>query len=740
MRFILSSIVCAYCFFYILYDYTLGNTTEIYIVESESTHAIHEENPSTVTKDDSSQSLETPKTVIHTDEVVVSATKVDKNLLDVPASISIITKEDIARKNAKTIGDALSDVPGVELTNDGTQGLKRISIRGEKTSGTLILIDGQRIVENKSVEGTPVLIDPSRIERIEVIKGPASVLYGADAVGGVINIITKKGGKEPIQGEAFVGYNTNTNGFTEGLSLFGGHKGVSYRASIAQNDQGNLRTPKGKVNNTQYSNTDANFYIDYSFLDKYTVGIGYDYYHANIHGTIEPRALNGQYYNRFEANMPSWERHKFSTFFLGKNITSYLSQIRVDIFLQENKKEFNNIVQTAGAALNPTITTESTNKNQQLGLSFQTDWLLAEHTLLIVGYELGYDILDTKGTASMTIVPPLSMKESYKAKGHSITNALYAQGETGLPHDFVLNYGTRLSIITAGIDSFSGRLLVRPPAPPGASDVVVSTEEKTYVHPVFSFGTMYTGFEDTTLRFSFSQGFRAPSLQERFLNTAGAETILANPKIKPETSHTAEIGARYFANALSMDITVFYTFTENYIIAQPTATNNVFQYNNVGKAHTVGIEGDIRYRIASLDLTPYTTITFIKRQFDYGKFATWSTGTPDVSGRFGVLYEKDFEIENISFYLDVFGKYATSATYTQPKGTTGKETLHIDSYITANISTGIRFGHKRQFSFDVIANNLFNTLYISPVAVRQVGAGYLYEAGFSVAMQMGARF
>lgn len=692
-------------------------------------------------KEENKEGKEQKKTTVHTDEVVVSATKVDKGLLDVPASVGVVTEEDIKKGGARTVGDALKDIPGVELTSDGTQGLKRITIRGEKTSGTLILIDGQRIVENKSVEGTPILIDPSRIERIEVIKGPASVLYGADAMGGVVNIITKKGGKKAIEGEVFAGFNSNTFGFNEGLSLFGAHSGFTYRASVSQNDQGNLTTPVGKVPNTRYSNTDANLYLDYTFLNKYTVGIGYDYYHANIHGTIEPVALDGTRYTRFEANMPNWTRHKVNTFFLAKDITDYLSRIRVDFFVQENVKDFANVVQAGNMPFS--IETESTNTNQQVGLSIQTDWLLGDTTLFIVGYDFNYDWLDTKGSARMNMpfnIPNIRTTSQYTAKGYSITNALYAQGETSLPKDFILNYGTRLSVITTGIDSSNGDLLTRNPNQ--LVPIVASTKEQTYIHPVFSVGFMYTGFEDTTLRVSFAQGFRSPTLQERFLNTTGAgETIYANSSLKPETSHTIEFGARYFANNFRIDVTPFYTFTENYITAQPTtASASSAIYKNVGKAHTVGIEGDLRYTIEVANLTPYTTVTFIKRQFDYGAFTTWSTGTPEVTGRFGLLYEKDwFEEYGFSFYADVFGNYASSTTYTQPDGA-GRQILHVDSYITANIHTGIRFGSNRQFYLDIMANNIFNKKYISPISVRQVGAGYLYEPGTYVVMQIGAKF
>lgn len=104
----------------------------------------------------------------------------------------------------------------------------------------LILIDGQKLVENKSMDGTPLLIDPSNVERVEVIKGPASVLYGSEAIGGVVNIITKKGGDKPIQGEASVAYNGASNGFAESLSAFGGMNGFKYRVSAVSCQEKNV--------------------------------------------------------------------------------------------------------------------------------------------------------------------------------------------------------------------------------------------------------------------------------------------------------------------------------------------------------------------------------------------------------------------------------------------------------------------------------------------------------------------
>ena len=88
---------------------------------------------------------------LETETVKVSASRVEKELLDVPMSVSVVTKEQIKESTATTVGGLLEDVPGVQVVNSGAQGLKRISLRGENPTRVLILIDGQKIAENKSM-------------------------------------------------------------------------------------------------------------------------------------------------------------------------------------------------------------------------------------------------------------------------------------------------------------------------------------------------------------------------------------------------------------------------------------------------------------------------------------------------------------------------------------------------------------------------------------------------------------
>ncbi|WP_341643483.1 TonB-dependent receptor domain-containing protein [Thauera sp. SDU_THAU2] len=132
--------------------------------------------------------------------VVVSATGFEQKITDAPASISVVTQEELAKKPYMSLIDAVRDLEGVDVgeTSDKT-GQKTISMRGMGSEYTLVLVDGKRqnnhgdIYPNSFGGNQFNHIPPlDAIERIEVIRGPASTLYGADAMGGVINIITKK--------------------------------------------------------------------------------------------------------------------------------------------------------------------------------------------------------------------------------------------------------------------------------------------------------------------------------------------------------------------------------------------------------------------------------------------------------------------------------------------------------------------------------------------------------------------
>ncbi len=133
-------------------------------------------------------------------EIVVTATRLPTQRLRVGSSTTVITSEDIARKQLRTVPQALQTVPGLHVVQSGGAGQQTsVFMRGANSNQTLVLIDGIEANDPGSPAGamdfSNLLVD--NIERIEVVRGPQSTLYGSDAIGGVIHIITRKGKGKP---------------------------------------------------------------------------------------------------------------------------------------------------------------------------------------------------------------------------------------------------------------------------------------------------------------------------------------------------------------------------------------------------------------------------------------------------------------------------------------------------------------------------------------------------------------
>jgi vitamin B12 transporter len=133
-------------------------------------------------------------------EVVITATRLQTPVDEVSGTIQVISAEDIEEKQARTVADALKGVSGVDLVNQGGPGKSSsVLLRGGDARFTLVLVDGVEVNDPSNPERTFDFahMDTADIERIEVMFGPQSTLYGSDAIGGVIHIITKKGAGDP---------------------------------------------------------------------------------------------------------------------------------------------------------------------------------------------------------------------------------------------------------------------------------------------------------------------------------------------------------------------------------------------------------------------------------------------------------------------------------------------------------------------------------------------------------------
>ena len=207
--------------------------------------------------------------------VIVTATRTEKADVDVPATTTVITADDIQKRGYKTVSDALEQSIGItsySYANGGESvggSVSRVSIRG-LDKGTLVLVNGApvNIMNYASADVIPV----NAIEKIEIIKGANSVLYGAEAMAGVVNIITKNGGKP--ESYAQVKYGNYDKGYQIGTSTnkFTAFVDRTYRDSV---DRTNVLTPSSKYGWSDGQANKTSFYMSGKLTDKLSLDWSY---------------------------------------------------------------------------------------------------------------------------------------------------------------------------------------------------------------------------------------------------------------------------------------------------------------------------------------------------------------------------------------------------------------------------------------------------------------------------------
>ena len=240
------------------------------------------------------------------DEFVVTASRVATSKVDTPANISVITSEALADKNYSDVTEALADQPGVNMLGSGGKGAVNgedmIMINGD--TRVLVLIDGRRVnLGSSGTTGANFLPPVEAIERVEVLKGGGSALYGTDAVGGVINIITKKGSEvgNKVTLRAVGGswgteqYGLTASGSNEnGLGLFVAASKERRGNFDYKNDSGDVVEMK----NSGYNTEGVNLKLDQSIGDDDRLTFSFE--HIDAEGG-SPYGLWGMNYtNKFE--------------------------------------------------------------------------------------------------------------------------------------------------------------------------------------------------------------------------------------------------------------------------------------------------------------------------------------------------------------------------------------------------------------------------------------------------------
>lgn len=502
-------------------------------------------------------SLGTAEAAVTTaDEVVITATKTALGQQAVPSSTAVITRQEIEKMGVQTVREALERVPGLTVNAAGVAGNK-VSFRGMGNSGTLILIDGRR----QASEDSPQLMNVyelnrmnlSRVERIEVIRGAGSSLYGSDAMGGVINIITRK--------------NRKAGGYV-GTEL-GGRQQDLY-AGFSTGKIGKLDLSfDGRINDFRKATNEgySNFYGPQRFLDitghyqfdgsrSLEFGASYmrEQYHQDTGTGVLPRVSS--YAPAMAQPGQNWwydnNRQSYHMKYNGSDTKNdYFFQVYTD---RLGKTEWGN---SSDRSSYKTWTAEGKN-------TYTAD---AHHTLTYGG-EYRYQKADGTRFGSGT-VPDGKWNEDLDSY------AGYLQDEWKI--------GDRL-------------LLVPSIRYDHHSSFGAQWSPKA--------GLTYALSKNTRFKTNYGLGYRAPSIFELYshtpVNRGGGIAILmdGNSDLKPEKSRDFDMGLETEKGKANGSVTYFHNKVDNFIqtaLMRRSRGQLLYQYRNVQKATMDGVEAEVGY-------------------------------------------------------------------------------------------------------------------------------------------------
>jgi len=618
-------------------------------------------------------------------ETVVTATKYEVSIKDIPAPVTIITSAEIEKQNLPNsdIGDVLRRVTGITLRRAYAPFPAYPNIRGAGSGVTAVLING--IVTNWEITQA---ISPGNIERIEIIRGPVSALYGANASGGVINIVMKEG-EEGFTGNVGSGYGT-FNTYRSSIATSGAKKKFHFSLAAFKEKSDGAKTVTNNI-------IPAITMIDGCEYDKFGISLNTNYNLSNTKVSFFYNFFNNDYTRGRPYVGGEWDRHFTGIIYdqsLGDRFTFKASLgYRYDDLLhlydkggsnyQKNRKRFTNYSEIP----------------IELQLITDLGW---GHTLTT---GIFYNNQTTKQKYFDWETGSLWRNNEYKVR----TKAIFFQDvwkpvnkfvvTTGLRYDFWNNYGNYFS-------NFTG----------------LSPKDRTDDNWSPSLGVRYNFLEESSVWVNYGMGFKPPTPTQLYDDrTMGGNPRKANPDLRPEKNHSYELGLeQWFGDNTKAQFVGFYSFTDDKITSW-FDEENIWVNQNIGKTKSFGIEFEVylyplenweiyanyTWNIAKVDTNP-------AKPSQEGNFLPFS---PEHKVNVGISYE-----QRDNFTASVFARYLSrqQTNNDNTEYTSSQEERFMDESFVIDLKLikhfQVSWDHIKKINLSLSVDNVFDeeyrTLYI----------------------------
>lgn len=551
------------------------------------------------------------------DETFVTATRTRLDPLAVPSAISTLEREELERRMPRTLPEALSFLPGVSVQATG-YGQGSPYLRGFTGYSTLLLIDGIRL-NNSVFRSGPnqywATVDPLSLDRLEVVRGPSSVLYGSDALGGTVNAFTRSPdtyGEGFRHGESlfyrFASADTSHSGRAELVSTFGRTTGLLVGADKKAYDDLEAGGDTDTQRNTGFDEWAGDAKLEH-FLDEKTRLV-----------------LAAQRFQQFDA--PRTHRTLFAESFEGTTVGTDrrhdFDQARTLSYLQLHAEDQGGAFDSLHANLSWHEQSETLSRVSGGGSASSQGFEVGTLGLFAYagsetasgdwtyGFDYYRDHVDSSSSSS-TIQGPVADDATYDLFG------AFVQDELELGEKTTLTLGGRFNRAEVDADS--------------VLDPVTSTQttiEDDWSAFAGSVRFLHRLEEEAVHLFGgVSQGFRAPNLSDltRFDSARSGEFEIPSPGLDPEYTTQYELGVKTRNSRVSSQLAVFYTVLDDLILRRPTGNVNgsgqaEVVKENVGDGYVYGIEAEGALALGG-DWELFTGATFTEGQVD-----TYPTSAP----------------------------------------------------------------------------------------------------------------
>ncbi len=619
----------------------------------------------------------------------------------VPYKVETASAKDLRYNGMVTLTQTLSELPGISTLSNGLAISKPV-IRGLYGYRIATVLNGVRFDNQQWQEEHGFGLEAVGVDRVEVIEGPAALLYGAEAIGGVINLLPEK--SAPI-GRILGNYNlklfSNTLGAYTELGFKGANKRINWQVHAGGQSHADYLDGKDeKVPNTRFLTLNASGMIGY-FYDWGFSNLDYTFAH-NIYGVVEEAELNNpkdkaedHFEREFEGPHHTIDYHIISlrnTFFAGD------SKLKLDLGFQNNHR-----IEEEGA--DDTAATGDAGELDLILNTFTSDieWIyqLTDNLEWTVGAQGNFQNNENDG--GRILVPNAEMNE-YSAFTYLKENFEKVNIETGLRYDF---------------KTVKTEMM---PAMEFSSEMLPIDNEYSVVNGAV--GASYHFTYNLTGKLNFATGYRTPNLAELSSNGIHEGTTryeIGNSALKSEHNYQIDAGLLYQVEDFSVNLNYFYNKVNNFIFLNPTdeyrSENRIYRFIQ-DNSLLQGGEVSVDFNPADLiDMSvSYSTVTGKREDDSYLPFMP----ADRLSGKV------NFNIPDWSVFYN-FSFFVSDDYYFKQTRTTVEETFS-DAYNLVNAGILSSFDvWNNQVNFSLAGTNIFGEYYIShlsilkPLGVHNIG-------------------